>query len=151
MRPSSQRPGPLATFGQNEIPAELAGLQIPPEEWRAIVTIRPSVLVEGPDSSAEKLIRAVTATLQGAVYDWGCLPPDPEPGATVIVRQIDLLSTDERRRLLDFLNAECAQTRARQVITTSTQPLYPLVESGLFPADLYYRLNTIRLELSEAS
>jgi hypothetical protein len=27
--------------------------------------------------------------------------------------------------------------------------LYPLVEAGRFPAALYYRLNTIRLELSD--
>lgn len=149
MHASSQHPEPLATHGQIATPAEISDLQVPPEEWRAIVAMRPSVLVEGPESSAEKLIRAVTTTLQGAAYDWDCLPADPGLGAIVIVRRIDLLSTDEHQRLLDFLSAN-TQTRA-QVITTTTRPLYPLVESGRFPADLYYRLNTIRLELGESS
>jgi hypothetical protein len=37
---------------------ELADLDVPPQEWCAIVTVRPNVLVEGPDSSTEKVIRA---------------------------------------------------------------------------------------------
>ena len=31
-----------------------------------------------------------------------------------------------------------------------TEPVYALVESGTFDARLYYRLNTIRLELGES-
>ena len=68
----------------------------------------------------------------------------------LIVRDVDQLSADDHRRLLGYLNAGEARTRAGQVITTSTRSVYALVESGMFDASLYYRLNTIRLELGES-
>jgi hypothetical protein len=148
---SSQRQESRGNLRPEETPIELAGLPVPSQEWHAIVTLGPNVLVEGPEFSAEILIQAVTASLQGPVYEWGSSAPVQEPGATLIVRRVDLLNAEEHRRLLDYLNTEGAETRVRQVIATSTQSLYALVESGLFDADLYYRLNTIRLELAEPS
>lgn len=137
-----------ANAPSDETPGELMELQVPLQEWRAIITVRPNVLIEGPDCSTEKLVRALIAALDAPLCDWenvhGC-----EPGATLLIRHIDVMSGDEHRNLLARLNAEGAQARIRQVIVTSSRPLYPLVESGLFPADLYYRLNTIRLELGE--
>ena len=151
LRTTSQRPEPPATFRREETPAELDGLQVPPQEWRAIITVRPNVLAEGPDSSTERLIDAITSTLRGPVYEWDCVSCGQEPASTLIVRHVDLLNAADHRRLLDYLTAEGTQVRVRQVIATSTQPLYAMVESGLLSSDLYYRLNTIRLEFATIS
>jgi hypothetical protein len=137
------------TNRRKDVPVELLGLDVPNQEWLAIINDRPNVLVEGSEGGTERVIRAVTAAVAGPSYDWG--HTEQALGATLIVRRIDLLSPDEHRRLLDFLNAEHARVRVRQVITTSERPLYALVESGLFLTELYYRLNTIRLELNEAA
>jgi hypothetical protein len=149
LRASSQPPEPQANARRDASLAELADLQIPPPEWRAIVTLRPNVLAEGPDRSTERLIRAIIDALQSPVCEWDHLTESRETGATLLVRHIDVLSLEELRRLLKYLNADEGPTRIRQVIATSARPLYPLVESGLFLADLYYRLNTIRLELGD--
>jgi hypothetical protein len=151
LRTPSPRFDPPATFRRDDAPAELAGLRVPPQEWRAIVTVRPNVLTEGPDSSTERLIRAITDTLRGPVSEWDSVSQGQEPASTLIVRHVDLLNAAEQRRLLDYLTAEGSHVRVRQVIATSTRPLYALVESGLLSSDLYYRLNTIRLELDEIS
>jgi hypothetical protein len=139
----------LTGVRKNEVPVELLDLHVPTQEWHAILTVRPNVLVEGSDHSTEKIVRAVTAASDGPIYEWENGPAQGEPARTMIVRRIDLFSASEHRRLLDFLNTEGARTQALQVIATSERPLYTLVESGLFLADLYYRLNTIRLELAE--
>jgi hypothetical protein len=141
----------LSKVAKDEIPVEMLNLHVPTQEWRAIVTIRPNVLVEGSDFSTEKVISAVTAAVSGSVCEWDTHVREKEPAATMIVRRVDLLDAEEHRRLLDFLNVESAGTRVRQVIATSARPLYALVESGLFLPDLYYRLNTIRLELDDTS
>jgi hypothetical protein len=124
--------------------------QVPLEEWHAIVAIRPHVLIEGPDCSVEKLVRAILAALNAPVCEWENMH-ECAPGTTLLIRNVDALSGDEHGSLLACLNADGARLTIRQVISTTSRPLYSLVESGLFPADLYYRLNTVRLELGETS
>jgi len=34
-----------------------------------------------------------------------------------------------------------------QVVSTSSEPLFPLVETGAFLANLYYRLNVVRMNV----
>ena len=147
LRASGHSPFEFASADLEETPAELSGLPVPSEEWRAIVALRPNILIEGAECDAERFIGAVTSASQSVAYDWDSLPTEAQTAATVIVRRVDLMSVDEQRQLLRTLDPEGA--RPRQVIATSARPLYPLVEAGRFPADLYYRLNTIRIELSD--
>ena len=150
LRASNQPSKPFGDVSSVETPPELAGLPVLSEEWQAIVNFGPNVLVEGPEPSTERVIRAVTATRQSAACEWNSSEPHEESGAMLIVRGVDRLSEDDHRRLLGYLNAGEAKSRARQVITTSTRSVYALVESGTFDSSLYYRLNTIRLELGES-
>jgi hypothetical protein len=69
----------------------------------------------------------------------------PRP-AMVVVRDVDALTPAEQRKLLDWL--EAASTRT-QVVSTASVPLLPLVQAHAFNDTLYYRLNTIYIELSE--
>jgi hypothetical protein len=97
--------------------------------------------------STEKVVKAVSAAVEGPVCDWAHHTPQGALGRTMIVRRVDLFTASENRRLLDFLNADGARLQT-QVVATSARPLYALVESGQFLPALYYRLNTIRLELA---
>jgi transcriptional regulator of acetoin/glycerol metabolism len=63
-----------------------------------------------------------------------------------VIRNVDTLSAGEQKTLLEWL--ESATTRT-QVITTATAALTPLVEAGAFDETLYYRLNTVYIDLSE--
>ena len=55
------------------------------------------------------------------------------------------LPADDQLRLLDWL--ERAEGRT-QVVSTSSTPLLPLVHSGRFIDTLYYRLNTVCVDVT---
>jgi DNA-binding NtrC family response regulator len=62
----------------------------------------------------------------------------------LIVDEVAELDANDQRFLLGWLNGPGGRT---QVISLTSQPLFPLVERGLFLADLYYRLNIVRPEV----
>jgi len=128
-----------------EIPAEIAGLRIPTDDWRLITSRHPNVLVEGPKTSTELLIKALGATLNEPTREWTS-SVTTDAAATLVVRAVDTLNAHEQRRLLDCLNGSGGE-KPRQVIASATTSLFPLIERGLFLSDLYYKLNTVRLEV----
>ena len=116
-------------------------------EWRSLRTRHQNVLIEGPAAAAA----AVLVLLQPQVLDpivW------KRPGAPLelgtggsgglIVEDVGMLSADEQSQLLAWL--ECAESRT-QVISTTEDALFPLVARGLFDRGLYYRLNTMLLQV----
>jgi hypothetical protein len=60
---------------------------------------------------------------------------------TVLLTGIDRLAAAEQNHLFDWLTEHGA--RHRWIVSTSAAPLWPLVERGLFRADLFYRLNLL--------
>jgi transcriptional regulator of acetoin/glycerol metabolism len=48
--------------------------------------------------------------------------------------------------LFEWLDSTSSGT---QVVSTASAPLLPLVEAGAFDDALYYRLNTVYVDLSE--
>ncbi len=70
-------------------------------------------------------------------------PAATETG-TLILHDVDRLSSDDQERLLDWLEPA---GRGMRVISTTSAPLYPHVEAGAFTDTLYYRLNTVTLEI----
>ena len=147
LRASSDNPQPLAHPRPDDTRADLASLQVPPQEWRAIITVNPNLLIEGPEAGAEKIIDAIVTTVRCPVCEWGRPDSRQEPASILVVRRVDLFDDSDQRRLAEALSA--STTPVRQVITTSGQSLFTLVETGHFPETLYYRLNTIRLDLKD--
>jgi transcriptional regulator of acetoin/glycerol metabolism len=64
---------------------------------------------------------------------------------TVILRDVEALSVDEQRDVFAWLD----QSRTTRVVSTAFAPVLPLVEAGEFDGALYYRLNTIYIDLSD--
>jgi hypothetical protein len=63
----------------------------------------------------------------------------------LILQDVDRLSAAEQRRVLAWMSGASRHTR---IVSTTEQPLFPLVERGLFDATLYYRLNMLLLQAS---
>ena len=63
-----------------------------------------------------------------------------------MLRNVGRLSLAEQSALVDWFNRDSYQT---QVISTSPNPIYPLIDRGRFSEALYYRLNTVYLELKD--
>jgi transcriptional regulator of acetoin/glycerol metabolism len=73
------------------------------------------------------------------------LPASSAHVRTAVLRDVDTLTCQEQRCLLDWLTA--SSRHRMQVISTSSTPLLPLVKNGTFSDALYYRLNTVYIEL----
>ena len=72
------------------------------------------------------------------------MPPElpTDPCGALVVQNVSALDSDEQAALLRWLDAD-----RKQVVSTTAQPLFPLVASGLFDKALYYRLNVTLLSI----
>ena len=146
MAASRWRPQPAMGFrGRLVTLGRARGLvQAPLTEWRPLFTLRPNILIEGQESDVEKTLVALTGDFRSGTCEWNSLvrAPDTSPIATIIVREVTRLDTTELLKLMAWLNATSPRV---QVIATSTTPVFQAVQQGRFPADVYYRLNTVML------
>jgi transcriptional regulator of acetoin/glycerol metabolism len=113
-------------------------------------TTRANVLVVGPEPLVKNVLKLVApATRHDGIVQSRegrlCLPSPLRP-STVVVHDVDALTTAEQRQLLEWLDAPITRT---QVISTASRPLLPRVEAQTFNETLYYRLNTIYIDLFE--
>jgi hypothetical protein len=110
-------------------------------------TLRPNVLVIGPVPRSEAAVAAIVAALPMPVRYWTSDVPLPSPGdtTTLVIRDIATLSLSFQQAWLARMNAPHSQHT--QIIATSSIAVFPLVVRGVFIEDLYYRLNTVLLDL----
>jgi hypothetical protein len=113
-------------------------------------TTRTNVLIVGPESLVRSALGLATSELKADAtvqcgHDRLQLPAPASPASTVVVRDVDILTPGEQRRLLEWLGSSNTRT---QVVSTASVPLLPLVEASSFDDTLYYRLNTIYIDLS---
>jgi len=66
--------------------------------------------------------------------------PLPGRAATLVLHDVGELTYDDQHRVLRWLERTAGQTR---VVSTTTVPLWPGVKAGAFNETLYYRLNTV--------
>jgi hypothetical protein len=108
---------------------------------------RTNVLIVGP---ADALSLVIGDLKSDATVECGGgrlqLPAAASRPGTVVVRDVDVLTPVEQRRLLEWLDASSIRP---QVVTTASVPLLPRVEARGFNDVLYYRLNTIYIDLSD--
>lgn len=139
---------PRALPEAHALPPELSEFNISRSDWWIVVTSHMNVLVEGSDTGTDAVMAALQPHLRTPVRRWTGRPPDSRGGGTLIVRAVDRLDGDAQRTLLEYLAAARGQHPV-QVVSTSSQLLFPMIERGLFREELYYRLNTVRVDLNE--
>ena len=108
---------------------------------------RPNVLVIGPIAQTEAAVIAIVAALGKPAHFWAPEVPMPArgDGRAIVIRDIATLSPVLQKAWLAWLSTH--QRRRPHIIATSSIAVFPLIAQGMFLADLYYRLNTILLDL----
>ena len=102
------------------------------------------VMPQGANGFAELLM----AELARPVVAWRpgerlMLPQAAQTG-TLLLHDVGALSLPDQRYLIEWLQRAAGQT---QVVSTTPKPLLPLVQAGTFLARLYYRLNTVCVDM----
>jgi len=73
--------------------------------------------------------------------------PSPAYAATLVLDNVAHLTTDEQFRVLRWLDDVKGRIR---VVSTTSDPLWPRVQVGVFNEVLYYRLNTVFVDMGKA-
>jgi len=118
-------------------------------EWRMLRAARPNILIIGGSEAVEPAVSAIVGGLPGPVSYLApnAAPPSEEDTEMVIVPDVAVLSVERQREWLTWLSD--LDARRPQIVATSTVPVYPLVMQETFLEALYYRLNTILLDVQE--
>ena len=72
--------------------------------------------------------------------------PQP-PEGTLILSEVARLDLKQQTQLVRWLDQFHMRSHV-QVVSTTCEPLFKLVETGGFLPHLYYRLNVVRIELT---
>ena len=108
---------------------------------------RVNLLLTGPDAVTDAFVKALRPPLQDPVVILRGGEPFALPSAavgTLFLVDVGALTLEEQRRLYQWLDGSSGP----QVISTSATSLMPMVAAGRFHEGLYYRLNTIYIEIT---
>jgi hypothetical protein len=119
------------------------------DEMHLIRTDRRNLLLIGMDPDTRELLNELRSVFVEPITTWSpgerlVLPAHARTG-TLILRDITALGLDDQIRLVDWLGA--AEGRTQVVSITPRSPV-PLIEAGAFLSILYYRLNTVCLDIT---
>jgi hypothetical protein len=119
---------------------------VPPTDWRAILRTRANVLVMGPKDALTAFVQAARSEMSDPIRTSGpALPPFLDGVRTLILTEVDALSDTDQQRLRRWFDER--QNADVQVVSLTSEPLFSLVSANAFDTQLYYRLNTIVLEV----
>jgi hypothetical protein len=106
-------------------------------------------LVMGTERATGAVLLALRADFSSPVLNAraGSLLTLPETPATLLIHDVSALDSADQVRLHRWLNPT---PPGISVIAVASEPLFPLVERGAFLADLFYRLNLIVIDVSNA-
>jgi hypothetical protein len=119
----------------------------PPEDWRALLRTRAHMLVMGSHSGLSAFARAARSELREPIASIsGGTPLFLEGARTLILGDVNTLDSAGQQRLLAWMNER--RNADTQILALTSARVFAFVESGFDP-NLYYRLNTIYLELQD--
>ena len=109
-----------------------------------------NLLLAGGHGAIRRTLGSLLRGVQGPILAWYpgerlVLPRHPRVG-TMILHEVGLMDWEDQRQLLEWLETRSARI---QIVSTTSSPLLPLVESGAFNDTLYYRLNTMHVDVTE--
>jgi transcriptional regulator of acetoin/glycerol metabolism len=141
--PSTDFAGTTRTTGTFNVLAQL------PEDCRLARSAGVNLLVVLSEGVNPNLAEWLLAELAQPVVTWRpgerLMLPHAAQARTLILHDVGALSIPDQRRLLEWLERAAGRT---QVVSTTPVPLLPLVQAGEFLARLYYRLNTVCVDVS---
>jgi Sigma-54 interaction domain len=111
---------------------------------------RPNVLVVGPSTDADRTFDVMYPYLRTPIVPWAPRNVRELPGGmfrTLLVRDIDALTASQQENLVALI---CRLGADLQIVSIAKAPIFPLVEQGRFLDRLYYQLNVVYLDLTDA-
>ena len=122
-------------------------------EWTAITYGRRNFLLAGAQSAVHAMLGSMRPYLRAPI---GLFTPiadmdDALPAeGTLILPEIGDLTADQQQRLLAWID-HLDLREPLQIVSTTSRSMVPLLESGAFRAELYYRLNVVRIDVESAA
>jgi hypothetical protein len=117
-----------------------------PDDWRAFLRTRANILVTGPNAALKAFVHAARPEFREPIrLVVGGRTVGLQTAGTLFLRNVDRLSRAAQRMLLAWMNEP--EHAGTQIVSTASVPLFPLVQAEGFDPNLYYRLNTIWLEV----
>ncbi len=116
------------------------------QDWRALLRTRANVLVTGSKGALDGFVGACRSELRRPLSIVSAAGPlSLHWSSTLVITDVDRLDTASQRTLAAWIHDP--ENSDTQIISLTAVPLFPLVDAGRFDRDLFYRLNTIHLEL----
>jgi len=124
--------------------SEGCGVESTQETLQLVEMHRVNLLLMGHEDVVQPMVDSLAARFHQPVGTWSpgerlVLPPADRTG-TMVLNDVGALALQEQIQLLEWLGTAIGRT---QVVSTTSAPLLPRVESGKFIDTLYYRLNTV--------
>ena len=120
----------------------------PRRDLQVGVMPRTNVLVVGSSEATRIVLDLLRLDLRGPVLKWRPGQPLELPtrgrAATIVLEDLTRLTQDEQVRIVGWLEEVVGQVR---VVSTTTVPIWPRVGRGEFNEVLYYRLNTVYVDV----
>jgi len=122
------------------------------DDWQMALTLPVNVLMVGPNHVTQSALAAIDPWLgasaltirPGGLADL----PAAERGGALILEDLCDFAPAEQLRLIGWLEQNVGRAR---IISTSRQPMAPMLSAGLFLETLYYRLNVVYIEMAAAA
>jgi hypothetical protein len=111
-----------------------------------------NLLLIGEDSETSVVLETILSKLRDPITVWLpgsqlVLPPIAQTG-TLILREVGALELGDQYRLNEWIERVQGRTWRTQIVSTSEASLLPRVHAGVFLDTLYYRLNTVYIDIS---
>jgi len=140
-------PSPLPSAeATRDFSFRLARVGVCPDDACVLLTSQPNLLLSGPDATTADVLQVLWPLLRQPVWETSgaafALPPGL--ARTVVVRHAAGLTFENQQRLWQWVGDHEPRIR---LVTTSPEPIFPLVARGVFLKPLYYLLNTMYLEV----
>jgi Sigma-54 interaction domain len=122
-------------------------------EREALIRSHHNLLLVGTRTATNDVLAAMRPYLRAPVQQYrprtGAPVLQPSEG-TLILLEVAKLDLKQQVQLLRWLDQSHERPHV-QVVSTTSKPLFSLVEAGAFSPALYYRLNVIRIELTASA
>jgi Sigma-54 interaction domain len=119
------------------------------EELRLMGLPSVNLLLRGRETAVRTVLDSLARNLHEPIASWSpgrrLELPAVEKARTMILHEVGSLDIEDQIHLLDWLGRAVGRT---QVVSTTSSPLLPRVRAGAFIDTLYYRLNTVYLDVT---
>jgi len=142
---TASRPAPSSSVNRKIVRS------VPRRDLQVSSMPRTNVMVVGNAEATRIVVDMLRLDLRGPVVKWRAGQPLalPAPGScsTLVLENLTRLTDEEQIHMLRWLDEVRGKIR---VVSTAGVPVWPRVQNGQFNEVLYYRLNTVFVDMGTA-